>query len=470
MGIIEDKYSIYYINDKRYYVETMNKSLMLENTIPYMFEYKNIRIYDTAWNRITVKILEEIDALNPKSEEELLSLKYDWSSTSVFSKDKLTNFLPFKNIYINTNHTAVHAGMNIQLLLKAYNIPLEECKIHIRRHPSAEPKEVRDYYRNITINGLKKVLMLIGLSQKSIETTIGNMDVINKKILSELSNGFTDFYLFDDYNYFVNYKVKTLEYVKNKYYGTPYVVAAEKGLRYLDIYYKHKKVFDTYSRVGYLMNNKEMIDKEINYLFNQSPIKAISVSKLISRLRIVNSDFMTTIKSFSNNDDFYALLNALFYKNYIFKKPFIAADDSITLSNDDLITSYAYSLDRFTIGDITKYSDKMHLKRRSSYLNMIIEISGDYIQVGPDAFVSKDSFSISDSDLDKIKNELSFYINSFGNINTDNYNGYTQLPKLEYQWNKHLLIGIVRTYLSSYFKGEYTSNFYDTTEYIIKFI
>ena len=82
MGIIEDKYSIYYINDKRYYVETMNKSLMLENTIPYMFEYKNIRIYDTAWNRITVKILEEID------EDYVIADMSNIGRKHFFSKDK----------------------------------------------------------------------------------------------------------------------------------------------------------------------------------------------------------------------------------------------------------------------------------------------------------------------------------------------------------------------------------------------
>ncbi len=469
MGILEEKYDIYYINDKRYYVEAMNKSLILENTIPYMFEYKDIRIYDTAWNRITVKILEAIDALNPKSDEELLSLKYDWSNTVVFSRDKLTNFLPFKNIYLNTNHTAVHAGMNIQFLLSTYGIPLDECKMHIRRHPQSEPKEAKEYFKNITISGFKKVLMLIGLSQKGIDTIIGNIEIFNKKFLIEVSKGFNDFFLFDDYYYFVNYKQKTIDYINKKFYGTPYVEAAERGLGYLDVYYKNKKVFDTFNRVGLLIKNKECIDKEINYLFDQTPIKAISIKKLISRLKIINPELMTNI-SFHDSDSFYSLINSLFYKKYTFKKPFIAKDDSISLSYDDLIMSYIYTLDSFSVSSANKYFDKMHLKRPDSYLNLFNEISEDYVQIEVDTFISKESFSISDNDLNRIKNELSFYINSFGNINTENFNGYVQLPKLEYSWNKHLLIGIVRTYLKAAFDVEYTSNSYDLTDYIIKLI
>lgn len=41
MGMIEEKYNIYYLNDKRIYIEDLSKNLLLENTIPYMFEYKD---------------------------------------------------------------------------------------------------------------------------------------------------------------------------------------------------------------------------------------------------------------------------------------------------------------------------------------------------------------------------------------------------------------------------------------------
>lgn len=468
MGLIEEKYNIYYINDKRIYVEDLSKTLMLENTIPYMFEYKDIRIYDSAWNRITLKILEAIDAINPKDSHELLELKYKWSNSPVFSEYQFSNFQPFKDIFLNTNHTAIHACMNIQLLLTTYGIPLEECKMHIRRHPQAEPKEVRDYYREITLNGYKKVLMLIGLSQKGIDTTINNMEIINKRFLAEVSKGFNDFYLFDDYYYFVNYKQKTLEYLNKRYYGTPYVDAAVRALGYLDVYYKNKKVFDDFNKIGLMLKNRESIDKEINYLFDQTSIKAISISKLISRLKIINSELMSSIAPYNANDSFYAIINSLFYKKYYFKKPFIALDSSISLSYDDLLMSYLYTQEEFTVSSVNKYADKMHFKRPDSYLTLLNDISDDYVQVSLDKCISKEKFLISNNDLELIKKEVSYYINSFGSINTKEYNGYSQLPKIEYNWNKYLLIGIIRTFLSDCFIIEPTSNSYDLTDYVIK--
>lgn len=467
MGLIEEKYNIYYINDRRIYVVDFSENLLLENTVPYMFEYKDIRIYDSAWNRITLKILEAIDALNPKKNEELLSLNYKWSNSPVFSEYQYSNFQPFKGIFLNTNHTAIHAYMNIQLLLSTYGISLDECKMHIRRHPQAEPKEAKEYFKSITISGFKKVLMLSGLSQKGIDITVGNIEIFNKKFLSEVTKGFNDFYLFDDYNYFVNYKQKTIDYIKKKYYGTPYVEAAERGLGYLDIYYRNKKIFDGFNKVAFLLENKEEINKEICYLFDQSPIKAISIRKLISRLKIINSELMKQLITFDTCDVFYALVNALFCKKYIFKKPFIALDDKISLSYDDLLMSYIYTLDNFTVLSINKYADKMHLKRPDSYLILFKEISDDYIQVDVDKCILKETFLVSDNDLELIKKELAYYINSFGKIDTVSYNGYSQLPKIEYSWNKHLIVGLIRTYMSSFFSIEYTSNSYDLADYII---
>lgn len=146
---LEEKYKIHYINGQRHYEFDMATELpWLEDTIPYLFKYKDIEIYNSAWNRITVEILAAIDNLYPKSEEDLLKIHYYWTKTDVFSREKKTNFIQYKNLYVNTNHTASHAMMNIQGLLKAYGVPLDECQFIIRRHISAEPSEVREYYKN----------------------------------------------------------------------------------------------------------------------------------------------------------------------------------------------------------------------------------------------------------------------------------------------------------------------------------
>ncbi|WP_373435832.1 hypothetical protein, partial [Metamycoplasma equirhinis] len=81
----------------------------LEDTVPYYFKYKDIEIYSSAWNKMTLEILTAIDNISPKTDEELLNIHYYWTKTDIFSVDKRANYTPFRNLYLNTNHTSSHA-------------------------------------------------------------------------------------------------------------------------------------------------------------------------------------------------------------------------------------------------------------------------------------------------------------------------------------------------------------------------
>lgn len=178
---IEEKYGIQYINNHRYYKFDLSQEIfVLQNTIPYLFEYHGVKIYESAWNRLTLKVLELLDSINPLSDEDLLSLEYPWSNQEVFTTYKRVNCLKFKNLYINTNHTATHAGMNIKFLVDAYGCDINDCTLLIRRHPISEPEEVRAYYRNETKEGFKRCLVFQDLKEKTIETVINNFTTINK--------------------------------------------------------------------------------------------------------------------------------------------------------------------------------------------------------------------------------------------------------------------------------------------------
>lgn len=133
--------------------------------------------------------------------------------------------------------------MNIKLLLQAYNIPLSECKLYINRHPSSEPKEVREYFKNKTINGFKEYLSSKFLTVDNINTIINNFNVFNKW-LEKVSTGFNDFFLFNSLYYFQNYKNKTLEEINKKNYQSALSKAATRSLNYLEEYYKNKNFYD----------------------------------------------------------------------------------------------------------------------------------------------------------------------------------------------------------------------------------
>ena len=47
---LEEKYGIVYVDGKRYYKFDMAEKMpFLDDTVPYMFEYKNIKIIESTW-------------------------------------------------------------------------------------------------------------------------------------------------------------------------------------------------------------------------------------------------------------------------------------------------------------------------------------------------------------------------------------------------------------------------------------
>ena len=137
------------------------------------------------------------------------------------------------------------------------------------------------------------------------------------------------------------------------------------------------------------------------------------------------------------------------------------------MTNDQIIITYAYSLERFSITDLNEYIDKMHLKKLDNYLKFIDECSEQFVQVGYDLLVSKEVFQINENVLQQIKQEIIYYINSFGIIDSEKYCGYSTLPKTNYEWNKYLLVGIIRSFFSTDFELKYTQNSYKNLAYII---
>ena len=237
---IEEKYNICYIDGKRYYVTSMADSVLSEDTIPYLFEYNDISIYESSWVNMAVKVLEELDKRDPKSREFLLGLGFSWTNQKVFSDKPRTNHKPFRDIYLNTNFAATNLRKVLQRILEIYDIDMSKCKLITRYHPAVEPIEVREYFRMKNIDSFRNFLKLKGLSDENVEKVINNIEMLNKKYLSTLSKGYDDFFLFDDLQYFCNYRDKVIKHYKN-IYPSGNNETVEKVLNYLTAFYKMEK-------------------------------------------------------------------------------------------------------------------------------------------------------------------------------------------------------------------------------------
>ncbi|WP_203276385.1 hypothetical protein [Metamycoplasma hominis] len=457
-----DKYKIHFINDKRYYEFDMTNLLpSLDETIPYYFKYDDIEIYSNSWNRMTLSILSALDNKNHKSNDELLMIHYFWTKTDIFSSEKRTNYTPFRDLYLNTNHTSAHAMMNIQGLLKAYNIPLEKCYFLIRRHISAEPEEVKKGIRADTIFAFSRSLQLKGYSSDRIGVIVSNFRTINE-ILSKVSPGYNDFFLFDDYYYFTNYKAKLVEWLEKRHYSEQDKTyrAVKRCLDLLGDFYKNKNFYNDLSNTIITNETIKFLGDEIENLFLSLNTDVIVSNKLYARMRMVHYELLKSINQLNNPKSIYKLASIYFGKKYYFKEPFISRDKSANLSNDEIIYSYAYTMDEISILKLNQYADKMQLKKLDNYLLLFEDASDEYIQIDESKLIKKDKIDIAPAVLDKIEKELLYYLDSFGSIDSETYAGYNSMPSLNVSWNKYLLLGLCRTYFNELISIKYNRKQY----------
>lgn len=464
------KFNLKIINNKRYYeFDFSNKiySCELENTIPYLFKYGDLIVQTSKWNQLAVQIVTYLYEKNPKTDEELLSIRYDFSNTPVFSKEKKTNFSSFKHLFLNTNHSAGHAFRSIQTILSFFGVNLSECYFLIRRHINVEPTDVKTYFREITILQYRNFLKFKGFKEEKILILLKNIDKLNL-YLNKMKTAFNDFYLFDDYYYFTNYKSKFLEYLNEKYSSNEkFLKASEINLKYLDSFYRNRPVIEKINTID-IDAFKEILIQEAASLFNSLNSFVISSHKLYSIMRLKYREEMSKLDELNNQDYFFQICEVLLSREYIFEKPFISKSKGISLTNDELMIRYAYSQEKITVPMLRKYADKMHFKRVDNMLTFFVEISDQYVQVDVDTLINKDSLDINDEVISKIKDEIMFYIKSFGSVYTSKYVGYDVLPSINIKWNKYLLIGLIRTFLNNDFEIEYTNNAYNRTDFIIK--
>ncbi len=468
---IYEKYGIHIIDGRRYYeCDVSDKLPILENTIPYYFSYKDIEIHDNKWGHLATTILTELDKRNPKSDDYLLGLRYDWSKADVFSKSKRTNFTPFRDIYLNTNHTSTHALMSIQCLLRAYDVDLKECYLLINRHPVVEPPEVRDYIINLETRRFSKYLLAQGFDFIRVSKMLTNFETINK-LLASTPTSFDNFYLFDDYMYFTSYRYKVIKEAEEKYLEKPKnIELIKKYLTYYDDYMKKKDFYEKYDSKAVLPEFQEQILKELEYLFASLKSEVITISKIYSRLKALYPEQMNEIEFLNTQKGLFEYLKIKYGKNYYFQDPYISKTPSDNLTVNDIIMNYAYSLDEFDVPKLVEYADKMHINRITNYLAFIINCSEDYVLIRPGTMKKKELLNIGEGYLSELSSSISYYINSYGSIDSRTYSGYPSLPKSSSNMtmDKYLLFGLVLSYLSDKFDVECLGGTYTDFQYIIK--
>lgn len=205
----------------------------------------------------------------------------------------------------------------------------------------------------------------------------------------------------------------------------------------------------------------------IDNMFSLLSTNAVSSRKIFARLSLTNRGLLQRLKIARDNFSTFSLIKSLYPNDYGFNRPIISKNKSEQITTYNLIVNYVMSLDSFNLKAINNYVSKMNIRGLYSYLAFMEDMSDEFVQVNIETMVKKSKINIDQKKLDEIQSLIELIIKRFGKLDTRQFNGYQMFPNMEYHWNKYLLVGIVRTYLSDRFTIDNTTNFYNDTDFII---
>lgn len=201
---------------RRYYIEDLTqRDYFLENTTPYQFEYQGHFFEEHAWTGLICKVARLLLDLYPSYKERIVEFRCPWSKAEIFSYEpKINSKEVYSDLFINCNHTALHACWLIQDLLDYFNIDKSSVNLLIHRPCSAEPKNVKEYIEKRFVRGF--VDFLVNNQKKTPEQAEKAVAIIAKylnPLLMKISKSYTNFFLFDDNATMSNYVKKVREQI-----------------------------------------------------------------------------------------------------------------------------------------------------------------------------------------------------------------------------------------------------------------
>lgn len=214
---------------------------------------------------------------------------------------------------------------------------------------------------------------------------------------------------------------------------------------------------------------KKELKEYVDSLFVVLDSKLLTAQKIYASLAIKNKELLNKLHLTSRFGDFelYYLLKYLYKNDYYYSRPIISLEENFTTSAYVLAQEYVRRLDKFNYGDIKSYLYKMNLGIIYSYLVFMEDMSESYVQINKDSMLKKEKLNLTEEKLKEIHDFIEMVVKE-KELRTDNFDGYFMLPRIEKPWNKYLLVGIIRSYFSNEFEIENTTNYYDTTDFIVR--
>lgn len=237
---------------------------------------------------------------------------------------------------------------------------------------------------------------------------------------------------------------------------------SEKGLIFLSnrryIYFQNLKITNIL-----VYELKKCIDET----FEELNVNIISAKKVYSSLLRRNTHTLKDIAIIDDSYSLFSLIKFLFKDEYAFSRPLISLDKNANISAYSLIANHISRLRSFNFHTIKEYTERMNIRGLYSYLEFMEDNSDEFVQINVDTMIKKEKFLLNSVQMTEIKIVLERLFNFLKSINTKYFKVFDIFPKISYQWNKYLLVGIIRSYFNNCYNIKNIGNTYDNVDFLI---
>lgn len=269
-------------------------------------------------------------------------------------------------------------------------------------------------------------------------------------IVSKIKSYELDFSLYDLQHEFPGITVPTL-------YGALYN-EKNHGLLFLD-----KKRYVYIQKLSFEKDTLDLLNEEIDKCFAVVGYDILDINLIFSRLSVTNKKLLTDLNRGAYNliqdtTSFFSLIENIFAKKYRFGRPFVSKlGYYVKLKGANILAHYVRDNRIVTNDRISRVAHDIGYRLNYiGYDEVYLQLRHSHVVVSGNRAVQKDSFNISQHNLDEIAETLDQLIR-IGNktyLRTASIKDFNIFPDLYYAWNTHLLIGIIRSYLSKSFSVE----------------
>lgn len=205
----------------------------------------------------------------------------------------------------------------------------------------------------------------------------------------------------------------------------------------------------------------------IDDLFSSLNTKLVTSKKIYAKLQLTNKELYKKLNLTNGHFELFSIIKAI-YNNYYYSRPYIFLEENAYNTRSTIIQDYVRKYDSFNLKMIQDYQSKMNIGGLYSYLEFMENMSDEYVQVDIDEMVKIEKLNLNEVTIKEIKKVIDLILDNFNVIETAKFNAYSLLPKISYVWNKYLLVGIIRSYLSEYYDIKNTENTYSNTDFEVR--